>query len=140
MTPIDSIPPILRHRSLRQIEKLMSDLLRLGVFISVVFLLVGILITFIRHPDYMTDKNALTHLTRPGSAFPRRISTLIDELSLFRGRAVMTVGLLALILTPVLRVAVSIAAFAVKRDWRFVLITSLVLIVLLISVFLGKTG
>jgi len=45
-----------------------------------------------------------------------------------------------LILTPILRVAVSIVAFAVERDRVFIAVTSAVLAVLLISFMLGKIG
>lgn len=51
---------------------------------------------------------------------------------------VMMMGLLLLIATPVMRVAVSILAFAVQRDWRFVAITSVVLALLLLSFLLGN--
>jgi uncharacterized membrane protein len=45
-----------------------------------------------------------------------------------------------MIITPVTRVAVSIVAFAMERDWRYVGITALVLLVLLVSFALGKAG
>ena len=50
------------------------------------------------------------------------------------------VGLLVLIATPVLRVAVSILAFWQEGDRKFVLITSVVLALLLASFLLGKVG
>ena len=52
----------------------------------------------------------------------------------------MTVGLLVLIATPVMRVAVSILAFAADRDWRFVAITISVLAILLVSLLVGRAG
>jgi uncharacterized membrane protein len=48
-----------------------------------------------------------------------------------------SLGLLALILTPFLRVVGSIVAFAVARDWRFVAVTSVVLAVMLASIAVG---
>ena len=44
-----------------------------------------------------------------------------------RAAGFYSLGLLALILTPFIRVVGSIVAFAVARDWRFVAITSAVL-------------
>jgi uncharacterized membrane protein len=55
-------------------------------------------------------------------------------------QAVVVLGLLVLLVTPVVRVAVSIIAFLLERDWRYVLITSLVLLILLLSFALGKGG
>jgi uncharacterized membrane protein len=49
-------------------------------------------------------------------------------------------GLLLLIATPVLRVAVSILAFVYQRDRAFVAITSIVLALLLTSFVLGRGG
>jgi len=47
-------------------------------------------------------------------------------------------GLLVLIATPVTRVAVSIVAFIRMRDRRYVVITTVVLALLLLSFFLGS--
>lgn len=62
-------------------------------------------------------------------------------LALFRPSAVsgvlLHVGLLVLMATPVLRVIVSIGAFARRREWHFVLLTSCVLAFLLIGLVLA---
>jgi len=54
--------------------------------------------------------------------------------------AIISLGLLLMILTPVTRVAVSIYAFSRERDWKYVAITAFVLAVLVASFFLGKAG
>ena len=46
----------------------------------------------------------------------------------------LTLGILVLMATPLTRVVVSIAAFARQRDWKFVLLASTVLALLLGSV------
>ena len=56
-----------------------------------------------------------------------------------RGQAIMALGLLILIITPVLRVAISIVAFAIQHDRIYVAITSLVLALLILS-FAGSRG
>ena len=48
----------------------------------------------------------------------------------------ITVGLLALIATPVINVAVSILTFALARDRKYVVIAGLVLVILLYSIFI----
>jgi uncharacterized membrane protein len=45
-----------------------------------------------------------------------------------------------LILTPVARVVVSIAAFAADRDYKYVVITSIVMFVMLLTLALGLLG
>jgi uncharacterized membrane protein len=59
------------------------------------------------------------------------------RLAAFDGHAIITLGLIVLIATPVLRVAVSIVAFAIERDWTFVVITTLVLALLGVSFAVG---
>lgn len=52
----------------------------------------------------------------------------------------MLVATALLILTPVLRVVISIWAFWVDRDWKFVVVTSTVLVVIVLSVVLSRFG
>jgi uncharacterized membrane protein len=54
-----------------------------------------------------------------------------------RAAGFYSLGLLALILTPFIRVLGSIVAFAAARDWRFVAVTSAVLVVMLVSIAIG---
>ena len=52
----------------------------------------------------------------------------------------MTLGLLVLIATPVLRVAASVVLFAIQKDWTYTLITAVVLSLLVLSLVLGAAG
>jgi uncharacterized membrane protein len=52
----------------------------------------------------------------------------------------MLVATALLILTPVLRVVISIWAFVEDRDWKFVVVTSIVLVVIVLSVVLSRLG
>jgi uncharacterized membrane protein len=52
-------------------------------------------------------------------------------------RGVIMLGLLALIATPIARVAASIVAFARQRDWLYVALTAFVLAILLYSLIGG---
>jgi uncharacterized membrane protein len=49
----------------------------------------------------------------------------------------LAIGLIALILTPIARVAVSVIAFARTHEWLFVLCTSFVLVLLIISIIVA---
>ncbi len=71
-------------------------------------------------------------------SFPQTLSQVWAGLLVLHPQAIIALGLLLLIATPVLRVAVSIVAFALEHDLRFVVITALVLAILLLSnVLLG---
>ncbi|HMB96543.1 MAG TPA: DUF1634 domain-containing protein [Tepidisphaeraceae bacterium] len=121
-----------------EIEILISDILRAGVVISFAIILIGTIITFARHPDYARDPNELKRLTSPGAAFPHSAKEVLIGLLSLQGRSIVIVGLIVLVATPVVRVAVSIFAFIHERDRVFVVITSIVLALLILSFFLGR--
>jgi uncharacterized membrane protein len=121
-----------------RVELVISRLLRGGVLLSMTVIFAGLVLMFAHHPDYLRSSGDLQRLTSPGAAFPHTLREVADGLVNARGQAVVVVGLLLLIATPILRVAVSVIAFAVERDRIFVLITSVVLAVLLLSFLVGK--
>jgi uncharacterized membrane protein len=124
----------------RKIESILSVLLRTGVCASLTIILFGSIVTFVHHPSYHQSGADLPHLVGKNAEFPHTLGQTWNALREFRGQAIVIVGLLLLILTPVMRVAISILAFAYEEDWNFVWITSVVLLFLLISFFLGKAG
>jgi len=123
-----------------RVELLISSLLRIGVVTSLSIVIIGTVISFWRHPDYTSVPAELRRLTSPGAAFPYSLRDVWHGVVRLRGQAIVVLGLLMLISTPVIRVAVSIFAFLYQRDWRFVLITATVLVLLLLSFGIGKVG
>ncbi|HEV7862145.1 MAG TPA: DUF1634 domain-containing protein [Acidimicrobiia bacterium] len=124
----------------RQVELVISGLLRAGVLTSLLLVLVGTLVTFVHHPHYLSSRHDLVRLTKPGAEFPHTVPSVINGLEHSQGRAIVMAGLLLLIATPVLRVAISILAFVYQRDRVFVAITTVVLTLLLTSFVLGRGG
>ncbi|SRR5579875_3339776 len=117
----------------RQAEVVISFILRAGVVVSGVIIALGSLLYFIEAARQPHGPHATSHeLTAIGGIAHALLTG--DPL------AIIMLGLILLLLTPVLRVIVSIGAFALERDWRYVAITSLVLIILIISFLLGKGG
>jgi len=121
----------------RQVELLISNLLRTGVLLSLAIIIVGTTITFVRHPDYSTDARGVPGLGPAGPTYPHTVHDVFIQAAQGRGQAIIMLGLLVLLLTPVARVAVSILAFAYQGDRAFVVITSIVLGVLITSFLLG---
>ena len=124
----------------RAVEVLISNLLRIGVGTSLAVVALGTTLSFVHHPDYVSAPPALGRLTRPGAAFPHTVRDVVQGVGQGRGQAIVIVGLLLLIATPVMRVAVSILGFVYEHDWQYVVITSVVLALLLLSFVLGKAG
>jgi uncharacterized membrane protein len=127
-----------RSARVRRIELVLGHLLRVGVGLSFLLLLGGVIVMAIHNADHLMDPNALAKLRTPGTAAPAGPGALMADLGHLSGRAIMTVGLLVLIATPVARVVASIVAFLIERDWRFVCITTAVLLVIAVSAFLGR--
>ena len=58
----------------------------------------------------------------------------------FQGSALIQLGLLVLIATPIARVILSVFVFLYERDWPYVFITLVVLGILLYSLLAGYGG
>jgi len=119
-------------------EESIGRLLRIGVGASLVLLAGGTLLSFLRDGGYGRNASEVVRLTGPGGSFPRTAAWLVDGIVRLNGQAVIVAGLLLLIATPVLRVAVSVVAFARERDRTYALITAFVLVLLLVSFELGS--
>jgi uncharacterized membrane protein len=116
---------------------MISNLLRVGVTTSLVLIVIGTLVSFVRHPADLNSPDELASLVRPGAALPHSLSDVMMGLRELRGQAVVSLGLLVLIATPMMRVAVSILAFLREGDRLYTLITLAVLCLLLLSLALG---
>ena len=119
------------------IEKLISVTLRTGVLVSIAVILAGVVFTFAHHPAYFSSRPALGELIDARANFTSSIGDVARGVRALRGQAIVMLGILLLIATPVVRVAISVFLFAAQRDRRYVVITSAVLVLLLISLVTG---
>lgn len=124
----------------RAAELAISFLLRAGVTVSLALVVLGTIVSLIHHPSYLHSVRAYERLTSPNGVQPRRVLGILRGLCGLRGQAMVMLGILTLVATPVLRVALSVVLFAAHRDRRFVVITSVVLVLLLASFVLGRAG
>jgi uncharacterized membrane protein len=122
----------------RKVELLISNLLRVGVVSSLIVVVIGLAVSFLHHADYVHSRTELQQVTSPDHPTWHTLGELARGVAHFRGEAIIMAGLLLLIATPVMRVAVSIVAFLVERDWVFALVTAFVLAMLILSFVLGK--
>ena len=116
------------------VEEWIGNLLRAGVTLSTTLVLFGTCVYLVRHghqaPQYREFVGASKDL--------RSVSGVWENVLSFRGRGLIQLGLLLLIATPVARVAFSVVAFAVQRDWLYVAVTLIVLAVLTYSLMGGR--
>ncbi|HET6577218.1 MAG TPA: DUF1634 domain-containing protein [Gemmatimonadales bacterium] len=112
-----------------EVELLLGRLLQVGVALAAAVVLAGGAMYLVRHggarPHYGTFVGEPEEL--------RSVTGILHAVAAMRGRAIIQLGLLLLIATPVARVAFSLVAFLRERDRAYVLITSFVLALLLVS-------
>lgn len=113
----------------QRLEVIISGLLRTGVLLAAVVVLLGGICFLAKHGGEQPEYHAF-HAT-PASY--RSVGGIIHAVTPSECRAVIQFGLLLLILTPVARVAFSLAGFALEHDGTYVVLTVVVLGILLYS-------
>ena len=118
-----------------RVERIMGMLLQSGVIISAVVVLAGGILYLLRYgrlPLHYENFAA-------GRESLRGLGGLANSASHGDGRAIIEVGLLLLIATPVARVLFSIIAFALEKDRLYVVLTLIVFLILIYGLFGGAT-
>ncbi|APX71606.1 DUF1634 domain-containing protein [Companilactobacillus allii] len=113
------------HEETRQVELVIGKILRVGVITSAIVILIGIAMYFMNGGGGYDN------------GFPKRFASIFSGIAAGKSYAVIMLGVFLLILTPVLRVVVSIYAFYKENDKLYVIITTIVLIILVFAMMLG---
>jgi uncharacterized membrane protein len=113
----------------RRLETIISVLLRTGVIISAAVVLLGGICYLSKHGH----EQAQYRVFHGSAEVYRSVSGVIHAAGPSNCQAVIQLGLLLLILTPVARVAFSLAGFALEHDRTYMLLTSIVLAILIYS-------
>lgn len=123
----------------RKVEIAISLVLRVGVTLSVVVIAIGLGLMFSHHGGYTSISGhfSYTTLTASNAAFPHSFGSLARSITRGDGQGIVVVGVLLLILTPVLRVAVGVVSFMYEKDPPMTLVTLYVLLVLIGSFLLA---
>ncbi|WP_069659113.1 DUF1634 domain-containing protein [Arcticibacter eurypsychrophilus] len=123
-------------RTDKDVASVLGQLLRAGVVTSSVIALIGGVIYLMAHgadrPHYTEFIGAPENL--------RHINGIIAGLLVFDAQAIIQTGVLVLIATPILRVLLSAIAFAIEKDYLYVIITLIVLSIIAIGMFGGLGG
>lgn len=108
------------------------DVLTAGMVVSSVLYAIGVILALM-HPRTIP-------LTRAFVLHNYQLGNVLHGFAHFRPGAFMFVATVILILTPVSRVVISIYAFYSERDWKYVLVTGIVFLVIVLTVVLGRLG
>lgn len=114
-------------KDVERTELTIARILKAGVLLSAAIILIGLLLYLITgQSGYEND------------AYPTNPLLIVNGILSLKPYAIMLAGLFILILTPVLRVGVSVLVFVREKDYLYVVITTLVFSILVISFLLGK--
>jgi len=103
-----------------QVERWTGRVLRAGVLGSAFVLCIGICMALLRPRDPAGIASSMDL----ASLAARLASGSLDA------RTILFIGLVILMVTPIVRVVTAVAGFAAERDWRFVIVSGLVFILL----------
>ena len=120
----------MRRPNDKQVEILIGNVLRAGVLLSCFVTLVG-LVLYLLHHSTVTPSYHVFHSVK---APLRSVYLLIPHAFHGHPLAIIQLGVLLLIATPVARVAFLVGAFALEGDRMYVAVSGLVLIILLGSI------
>jgi uncharacterized membrane protein len=125
----DESSPLTEHA----VEQMIGRILQIGVLVSAIVVIVGgigLLVRYGRSP-------ANFQVFRPESSETSTLGGIIRGAAARDSRAIVQLGLVLLIATPVVRVALTVGAFWRQRDRLYVAITLFVLVLLVYGLFWG---
>ena len=120
----------------KDMQSIIGWILRVGVAVSVVLVFIGGVFFVYRHgnsiPDYKKFKGV--------PDFIHSFGGILNGVITFKGQAIIQLGIILLIATPVMRVAFSAVGFLLEKDYLYTFITLIVLLIILASMRSGHAG
>ncbi|MGD0479908.1 MAG: DUF1634 domain-containing protein [Terracidiphilus sp.] len=113
----------------RRLETVIGRLLQVGVLLAAAAVSVGAVAYLVQHHADRVDYRNFVAGAPGVCTFPG----IVRSAARFESLGIIQFGLLLLIATPVARVALAIAGFALQRDRLYTVVSAIVLLILLAS-------
>lgn len=113
----------------KDIQSLVGNLLRAGVYISMAIVVLGGIIYLSEHGGEKIDYSEFSF----NKVSLKTVESIFANVLTFRGAAVVQFGLLMLIFTPIARVLMAVVTFFLEKDYLYVLIGIVVLAIIMVS-------
>ncbi|HTK18898.1 MAG TPA: DUF1634 domain-containing protein [Mucilaginibacter sp.] len=118
------------------LQVIIGWILRVGVIVSMSLVFVGGIVFLYRHghsiPAYKPFKGV--------PPFIQGIPGILNGVISFKGQAIIQLGIVLLIATPIIRVAFSAIGFLLEKDYLYTFITLIVLLIIIASMISGHAG
>ena len=111
----------------RDVNVVIANIIKTGVFVSSFFIITGITLSFIQRANGVLTVERYT------------FNEILRGLVSLNYYSYLMFGIFLLILTPVLRILGLLYIYIEQKDYKFVRICILVLVILIVSLFLGVT-
>jgi uncharacterized membrane protein len=118
------------------VQLLIGNVLRWGVILAMSVVFCGGLIYIYRHGH----ETASYQIFKGEPDFLKSINGIFKGIMEIKGRAIIQLGILLLIATPIVRILLSIVSFLLEKDYKYVVITLIVLGIIMSSMLSGIGG
>ncbi len=113
----------------RRLETIIGRLLQIGVLLAAATVFAGGVLYLIQSPSGHVDYRTFVS----GNPNLRSLPGIVVSAAHFQSLGLIQFGLLLLIATPVARVAMAVAGFALERDRLYTVVSLIVLVILAFS-------
>lgn len=120
----------------RDIQLFIGSLLRWGVLLSMAVVIFGGIVYLCRHGQTTIDYSQF----KGEPSLTTKFVDIIEGVFAFKGRAIIQLGIILLIATPIARVLTSAIGFIAEKDYLYVAITLVVLAIIMFSMLGGFGG
>lgn len=120
-----------RHFTDLDLNRSVGNLLRLGVILSVVTSFIGFVKLYFEGFEMPRDYASLE--IPEGTIW----QTFFNSLMKLEGMAIIQLGILLLILTPLVRLIFALVGYIKEKDYTYVIVSSIVLGIMLVSFLMG---
>ncbi|WP_083572250.1 DUF1634 domain-containing protein [Flavobacterium johnsoniae] len=127
---------IMQHEKFgeKDFQTIIGNLLRYGVWISLSVAFIGGIVYLMHHGNEIEDYSVFKENDR--NIF-EVISTVYNGAVQGNGAYLIFVGIILLFLTPVFRVLLSLFSFMLEKDYLYVVITLIVILIIITSISFG---
>lgn len=118
----------------KDFQKIVGNLLRYGVWISLSVAFVGGIVYLLHHGNDIENYSVFKENDR--NIF-KVIGAVYEGVMQGRGESIIFLGIVLLFLTPVFRVLLSLFSFLLEKDYLYVVITAIVICIIIMSISFG---